>query len=362
VHDWQWEHVVVPLFAPALAAGDLVVLGQGPDEYLPQQSIRTLTNVSAPRRHHLKLPLSILNTLVWRGLPTERTLAAPRVTEFLGGIVAGDPFLGADRRLVLLGEVASLAVPHPDYETLPGAPYQYRELLGCIWRESLHGKLPPGERAMTMAALLHRDRRGTPVLAALVERSGLAAEAWLAELFEAVLPPLLHMLYRYGTVFSPHGENAILVHRDGVPTRLAIKDFVDDVNVSDQPLPELRAALAPDVAAVLLAEPPEWLCQFLWAGLFVGHLRHLADLAEDHLGVGERRFWTMTRAAVLGYQDRFPELADRFKTFDLLTPRFAKICLNRNRLLTDGYADRPERPHAATFGTVRNALDEVAEP
>jgi hypothetical protein len=24
VHDWQWEHVVVPLFAPSLAAGDLV--------------------------------------------------------------------------------------------------------------------------------------------------------------------------------------------------------------------------------------------------------------------------------------------------------------------------------------------------
>jgi siderophore synthetase component len=362
VHGWQWEHVVVPLFAGALAAGDLVVLGQGPDEYLPQQSIRTLTNVTAPHRHHLKLPLSILNTLVWRGLPTDRTLAAPRVTEFLTGIVAGDPFLGPARRLVLLGEVASLAVPHPDYESLPGAPYQYRELLGCIWRESLHGKLPEGERAMTMAALLHRDRQGTPVLAALVERSGLAATDWLAALFEAVLPPLLHVLYRYGTVFSPHGENAILVHRDGVPTRLAIKDFVDDVNVSDQPLPELRAALAPGVAEVLLAEPPEWLCQFLWAGLFVGHLRHLADLAEDHLGVGERRFWTMVRAAVLGYQDRFPELADRFKTFDLLAPRFARICLNRNRLLQDGYADRPERPHAATFGTVRNALDEVAEP
>jgi siderophore synthetase component len=45
--------------------------------------------------------------------------------------------------VVLLGEVASLAVPHPDYETLPGAPYQYRELLGCIWRESLEGRLAP---------------------------------------------------------------------------------------------------------------------------------------------------------------------------------------------------------------------------
>jgi siderophore synthetase component len=166
----------------------------------------------------------------------------------------------------------------------------------------------------------------------------LAAADWLAALCEAVLPPLLHVLSRYGTVFSPHGENAILVQRDGISTRLAVKDLVDDVNISDQPLPELQAAL------------------------FVGHLRHLADLAEEHLGVAERRFWMMVRAAILAYQDRFPELADRFKTFDLLAPRFAKICLNRNRLLTDGYADRPERPHAATFGTVRNALDEVAVP
>jgi siderophore synthetase component len=35
-------------------------------------------------------------------------------------------------------------------------------------------------------------------------------------------------------------------------------------------------------------------------------------------------------------------------------PRFTRICLNRNRLLLDGYADRPEGPHAATHGSVAN--------
>ncbi|HEY2702441.1 MAG TPA: IucA/IucC family siderophore biosynthesis protein [Candidatus Dormibacteraeota bacterium] len=358
VHAWQWDHVVLPLFAAELAAGDLVVLGEGDDLHLPQQSIRTLSNVSVPRRHSVKLPLSILNTLVYRGLPTERTLAAPAVTAFLQGIAAADPFLHDRCRLLLLGEVAAVAVPHPTYEELEGAPYQFRELLGCIWRESLEGRLDPGERAMTMAALLHVDGHGVPVVAALVERSGLGPAAWLDALLGAVLPPLLHFLYRYGVVFSPHGENAILVHRGGVPSRLAIKDFVDDVNLSDQPLPEL-AGVGPELRRVLLAEPPEWLCQFLWAALFVGHLRYLSDLMEDHLGLGERDFWAAVRRAILDHQARFPELAERFALFDLLAPRFTRICLNRNRLLLDGYADRPERPHAATCGTVANALAEA---
>ena len=358
-HPWQWDHVVLPLFAADLASGDLVVLGEGDDAHLPQQSIRTLTNVGTPGRHSVKLPVSILNTLVYRGLPTERTLAAPAVTAFLQGIAAADPFLRDRCRVVLLGEVAAVAVPHPAYEELDGAPYQYRELLGCIWREGLEGRLDPEERAMTMAALLHVDAGGRAVVAELVRRSGLTPAAWLDALLLAVLPPLLHFLYRYGVVFSPHGENAILLHRGGVPTRLAIKDFVDDVNLSDQPLPEL-AGVDPGLRAVLLAEPPEWLCQFLWAGLLIGHFRYLSDLIEDHLGLAERDFWAAVRRAVLDHQARFPELAERFVLFDLLAPRFARICLNRNRMLLDGYADRPERPHAATHGTVANALAEVA--
>jgi len=358
VHPWQLDNVVLPLFAGELARGDLVLLGEAPDRYLPQQSIRTLTNREAPLRHHVKLPLSVLNTLVWRGLPTERTIAAPRVTEYLHGVRDGDPFLRDECRPVLLGEVASVAVEHSGYAALPGAPYQYLELLGCIWRESITGYLEPGERALTMAALLHVDPSGTPVVAALIDRSGLSVTDWIARLLNVVLPPLLRMLYKHGVVFSPHGENAILLHRNGIPSRLAIKDFVDDVNVSDQPLPEL-ADMPADVGAVLLREPADWLCQFLWAGLFVGHFRYLGDLLETRLGLAERTFWGMVRTEITTHQSHFPDLADRYALFDLLQPRISRICLNRNRLLLDGYADRPERPHAATYGTVRNALHEV---
>ncbi|MFI9742869.1 IucA/IucC family protein [Streptomyces sp. NPDC052494] len=354
VHPWQWDEVLLPLYAPAIAAGAVVPLSADGDLRLPQQSVRTFLNTSRPDRHTVKLPLSVLNTLVWRGLPTERTLAAPAVTAWVHGLRDADPFLRDECGVILLGEVASVTVEHPLYDRLPEVPYQYKELLGAIWREPL--RLPPGERARTLAALLHTDPNGRAFVAELVERSGLAPDVWLRHLFGALLPPLLHFLYRYGTVFSPHGENAIVVYDDGdVPVRLAIKDFVDDVNISAQPLPE-HDTMPDDVREVLLTEEPGFLTQFIHSGLFVGVFRYLAPLCEEQLGVPETEFWSLVRAEILLHQARFPELKERFELFDLLTPRIERLCLNRNRLHLDGYRDRPERPHAAVHGTVPNPL------
>ncbi|SCZ09673.1 Siderophore synthetase component [Streptomyces sp. 136MFCol5.1] len=356
VHPWQWDEWIVPLFAPAIAAGDIVPLHTDDDLRLPQQSIRTFTNLGRPDRHTVKLPLSILNTLVWRGLPTERTLAAPAVTAWVQSLRDRDPFLHDTCRVILLGEVASVTVEHPLYDHLPEAPYQFKEILGAIWREPLHPRLMPGERARTLASLLHADPQGRAFTAELVTRSGLTPTAWLTRLFAALLPPLLHFLYQYGTVFSPHGENAIVVFDEqDVPVRLAIKDFVDDVNISAQPLPE-HATMPEDVRRVLLTEEPGFLTQFIHSGLFVGVFRFLSRLCEEQLGVPEAEFWSLVRAEILRHHARFPELKERFEMFDMLTPRIERLCLNRNRLYRDGYRDRSERPHAAVHGTVPNPL------
>lgn len=360
VHPWQWDEWIVPLFAPAIADGDIVALHTDGDARLAQQSVRTFANVSRPDRHTVKLPLSILNTLVWRGLPTERTLAAPAVTAWVQGLCEADPFLRDTCRVVLLGEVASVTVEHPLYDHLPEAPYQYKEILGAIWREPLPPRLAPGERARTLASLLHTDPAGRAFTAELVERSGLTPEAWLTRLFAALLPPLLHFLYRYGTVFSPHGENAIVVFDENdVPVRLAIKDFVDDVNISAHPLPE-HATMPAEVREVLLTEEPSFLTQFIHSGLFVGVFRYLSPLCEEQLGVSEDVFWSLVRAETVRHHARFPELKERFELFDMLTPEIERLCLNRNRLHVDGYRDRSSRPHAAIHGTVPNPLHPAA--
>ncbi|OAQ53222.1 iron transporter [Natrinema mahii] len=357
VHDWQWENAIVPLFGRQLATDDIVPLGPGPDEYLPMQSVRTFVNADEPAKHNVKLPLQIVNTLVWRGLPGERTEAAPLVTEYVKDIRDSDPFLRDECELVLPGEIAGVNFDHPTFDALEAPPYQYNELLGCVWRESVTDLIDDDQRAMSLAALLHVED-GEPVVSKVVERSDLSLSAWLDELFETMLPPLLHYLYRYGTAFSPHGENTILVLEDDRPARLAVKDFVDDVNVADAPLEELQG-LPEDLDDVLLSVPPEELRLFVVYGLFVGVYRYLADLLARHHDYPETEFWGRVRAAIEDYHDRFPDLEERFELFDLLEPSFPKLTLNRNRIVDVGYGDLPERPHAIEHGTVPNPLAEV---
>lgn len=189
----------------------------------------------------------------------------------------------------------------------------------------------------------------------LIEASGMEPEAWMRQFYKVVMDPLLHFLYQYGTVFSPHGQNTILVLKDYRPHRLAVKDFVDDVNVTDQPFEELKD-LSQEMKDVLRSEPPEGLTQFIFTGLFICHLRYLSDVLETHELMEEEVFWGLLAEAIQDYQMRFPQLRERFELFDFFKPTMTKLCLNRNRMVDYGYEDGEDRPHASEYGQVTNAL------
>ncbi|WP_088104100.1 IucA/IucC family protein [Halalkalibacter urbisdiaboli] len=360
VHEWQWSNSIIQYFPEDIARKMIVPLGEGKDDYLPQQSIRTFVNTSDKNKHHVKLPMSILNTLVYRGLPGERTVVAPIITNYIQNIRNQDSFLRDECRMILPGEVASINYEHPYYSKLAGAPYQYLEMLGSIWRESIYSFLEEGEQPITLASLLYVDSAGKPYVAALIERSSLTVEKWIEKLFNIILPPLLHYLYKYGTVFSPHGQNTVLVLKNDVPHRLAMKDFVDDVNVSEEPLPELQC-LPEELKPVLRSEGAEGLCQFIFTGLFICHFRYLSDILDTYYNYEEEKFWLLLRETILQYQSRFPELKERFLLFDLLKPAYTKLCLNRNRMLDYGYEDDDDRPHASEFGNVQNPLHFISK-
>ncbi|WP_163547489.1 IucA/IucC family protein [Candidatus Frankia nodulisporulans] len=361
VHPWQWENVVVALFAAELATGRLVHLGEAPDRYVPMQAVRTLANVDRPRRRNVKLALMIRNTLVWRGMSAADALAGPPVSRWLLALCAADPFLREVSGLQPLPEVAGAAVSHSAYEALPAAPYRLHELLGVIWREPVDAYLAEGERARSLASLLMIGSDGRSLLAELVARSGQEPRVWLRALFTALLPGLLHFLYRYGVAFTPHGENVLCVFdAEQIPRRIAIKDFGADVELVDGHFPE-RGPLPAAVDEHCRRWPGRELAHAVLSAVFAGHFRYFSVLVADHLEVDEEEFWGLVRATMDDYHARFPELAARFGEVDLLIPRFDRVCLNREQFAGAGFHDRPARDGGFDLmrGTVANPVASV---
>ena len=353
VHAWQWHQWLVPTYANEIVDQRIIELGVGQDDYVPMQSIRTLCNISQPERHYVKLPVSIFNTAVYRGLPSKRNLAAPAVTAWLKQIQSQDSDL-KQSGVAFLGEVATLTIHQPCFDQIEGAPYQFKELFGCLWRESVDPVIGTGEQALSQAALLHRDINGQSILAVLIQASGLSPLQWLKRFAEVSVTPLLICLYKYGLAFSPHGENTMLIHANGVPQKMVLKDFIDDVNLVDEDFPEL--ASLPIEGQILLRHPAHELSHFIFTGLFMVHYRYICNVfLQDHPEHSEVEFWQTISSVIDAFHQAHPELAERIEKFAMFRAEFEKICLNRVRLFTTSYNDEAERP-------VPVFLDPIANP
>lgn len=353
VHAWQWHQWLVPTYANEIVDQKIIELSISQDSYVPMQSIRTLCNTSNLQRHYIKMPVSIFNTAVYRGLPSKRNLAAPAVTAWLKQIHQQDQDL-QKTGVIFLGEVATLTIHQPCFDRIEGAPYQFKELFGCLWRESVDRYVDPSQQVLSQAALLHRDISGQSILSVLIQASGLNPLQWLAQFAQVCLSPLLLCLYRYGLAFSPHGENTMLVHENGVPKALVLKDFIDDINLVDEDFPEL--AQLPSEADLLLRHEASDLSHFIFTGLFMVHYRYICNVfLQDYPEYSELDFWQTISNTIVEFHHQHPELAERAEKFAMLRPTYTKICLNRVRLFTTSYNDEAERP-------VPVFLDPIANP
>lgn len=340
VAEWQWDHKIAIQMAGDLASRRLVSLGAGPDPYRAQQSIRTFQHAADPRRCFVKTALSILNTFQIRGLDPKKLRLAPVMTAWLRDRLRGDPELERVG-LVVLGEVAAVTYHHPIFSQLPRGPYQFRELLGALWRESCAPHLAPRESLISMAALLYVDDDGEALVAALARRAGLSLAAWLGRYLEAYLRPLLHCFYRHETFFVAHGENTILVLEDGAPVRVVFKDLVEEVQVS----PRVRAGMPDELRALVYELPEELVPLHILTDVFDAFFRYLGDVLATHTEVTEAAFWGLVAGTIRAYQDDHPELADAFARIDLFRPEFPCYPLNKYRLVYHGYGEAADNVH-----------------
>ncbi|MEU0728071.1 IucA/IucC family siderophore biosynthesis protein [Streptomyces sp. NPDC006140] len=326
VHPWQWWNKLTVTFAAEVARKHLVCLGEGDDEYLAQQSIRTFFNRTSPEKHYVKTALSVINMGFMRGLSAAYMEATPAINDWLAQLIEGDPVLKSTG-LSIIRERAAVGYRHLEYEQATDRYSPYRKMLAALWRESPVPSLQEGEQLATMASLVHVDDQGASVAGALIERSGLAPTEWLRRYLQAYFTPLLHSFYAYDLVFMPHGENVILVLKDGVVQRAIYKDIAEEIAVMDP-----DAVLPPTVERLRVEVPEDKKLLSIFTDVFDCFFRFLAaNLATEGI-LEEDDFWRTVAEVTRAYQESTPELADKFKQYDMFTPEFALSCLNRLQL------------------------------
>ncbi len=352
VHPWQWWNKLAVTFAAEVAQKHLVCLGEGDDEYLAQQSIRTFFNRSAPEKHYVKTALSVVNMGFMRGLSAAYMEATPAINDWLAQLIDSDPVLKATG-LSVIRERAAVGYRHLEYERATDRYSPYRKMLAALWRESPVPSLQEGESLATMASLLHVDHEGGSFAAALVERSGLAPAEWLRRYLDAYLTPLLHSFYAYDLVFMPHGENVILVLKDGAVQRAVFKDIAEEIAVMDP-----QAVLPPAVERIRVEVPEDMKLLSVLTDVFDCFFRFLAANLATAGVIGEEDFWRTVAERVRAYQEATPELADKFRQYDLFAPEFALSCLNRLQLRNNQQMVDLADPSGALqlVGTLRNPL------
>ncbi|KUN82328.1 IucA/IucC family protein [Streptomyces griseoruber] len=352
VHPWQWWNKLSVTFAAEVARKNLVCLGEGEDEYLAQQSIRTFFNSSHPEKHYVKTALSVLNMGFMRGLSAAYMEATPAINDWLAQLIDNDPVLKSTG-LSIIRERAAVGYRHLEYEAATDRYSPYRKMLAALWRESPVPSLRDGESLATMAALVHVDHEGKSVAGALVEQSGLAPAEWLRHYLEAYYTPLLHSFYAYDLVFMPHGENTILVLRDGVVQRAVYKDIAEEIAVLDP-----DAVLPPEVRRIRVDVPEDRKLLSIFTDVFDCFFRFLAaNLAAEGV-LTEDDFWRTVAEVTRSYQEANPELAHRFRQYDMFAPEFALSCLNRLQLRDNRQMVDLADPSGALqlIGTLKNPV------
>ncbi|BDD03800.1 GNAT family N-acetyltransferase [Aureibacter tunicatorum] len=325
VHPWQWFNKLSNIFASEIAVGRLICLGYSPDQYMAQQSIRTLFNISNPEKFYTKTSLSILNMGFMRGLPLYYLGTAPKMAVWLEDLLYNDPYIQRNGYR-MLSEVASVSYVNQYFEEF-GPHNDYNKMIASLWRESPMANVEEGQTPMTMAALLHIDHEGNALLPELIKASDLSTDDWLRSYFKAYLSPMVHCFYKHDLVFMPHGENIILVMENHAPKYMFLKDITEEACIlsPDVELPEhLKRMYAPVPDDVKLLS--------IFTDMFDGFFRYMALIMVEHMGYDEKRFWELVAENVSEYQEEFPELNQKFEKYDLFAEDFKLSCLNRLQL------------------------------
>jgi len=343
-HPWQWQNTLIQALQPLIATQEVIYLGSAGHQYRAQQSIRSLMILGkgASNKAYLKLSMHLINTSSTRILAKHTVMNAAVVTTWLNQLIAEDKTAQA-LPLAFLGETVGVSL---DHEALRARGYQHPNMYGglaAIWRENVNQYLSEGQTAFPLNGVSYINADGSHLIAPWLDKYGV--ETWIAQLIKVTVTPLLHILFGYGVALECHAQNIVLVHEDGYPIKVLLKDLHDGVRYSPTHLTQqhLRPdfySLPPAHAALnrgsfIETEDTDGIRDMTVACLFFVALSDIAIFVQTHYNYSEVTFWQQVADCVTDYQTSHPEHQVRFDLFDVFAEQTRIESLAKRRLFGD---------------------------
>jgi siderophore synthetase component len=340
VHPWQWDEVILRHYYHHFVSGEILYLGKGEDLYIPQQSIRTLSNRTDPQKSFVKTALNIVNTSAKRIIGPHHAQNAPKLSDWLQTIVESDDVFQQEVRFAILKEIVGVSFRYDEAASISSE--QKYGTLGAIWREPFLSKINQGEGVVPVTAIGHVSLDGKALIEPWVQLYGL--ETWVHQLLKVTIKPFLHLLYKYGVGVEAHAQNMLLIHREGMPVGIMFRDLpggilcLDTQDFIDRPsLPSLviRDEDCTLIRNGLLTNKPEDARDFFMDAFFHIFLNELAAFLDENYNFEALQFWKLAAAVILEYQEAHNDQLKQFQAFDLFTPTIEVGKLTARKILGD---------------------------
>ncbi len=343
IHPWQINAIQKCGLAKAIEDGDIIKLGEAGDFYQATQSLRTLVNVSNPEKANVKIPLNLVSTSSHRNLQDHFVCTAPTISNWLQKIVAKDEYLQRENKLVLLSEYAGLLYKPTDVKQAK----EMDGLIGAIFRESVLSKLQGGEEAVPFTAIMLVESDGRPFISQWLDSYGI--EAWVNRLLEVMLIPIWHMLVHHGIAFEAHCQNLILIHRNGWPEKIVLRDFHEDMEYVQEYLSQPNHPPALEEVDEYFTSIPldegfnmsdlDELRELFMDTVYVLNLADLSFLLERFNGYSETQFWQKVRDQLNQYRESGTTDPARIDRIGADNPEIIVESLLKKKILNGGALD-----------------------
>lgn len=294
VHPWQHEHALPAWLEAAFAMGHCVSLDSVSEPWLATSSLRSLAPTSASP-HFLKLPMAIHSLGASRYLPAVKMLNGDLSARLLAQAREKDARLAASLYLCDEGKWWAYM---PEAVTLFDEAPRHLSAMVRSYPEVLLED--PSVRLVPMATL------GTPLPGGahhvfddwLAQRGMAAGHASVQALFGEICERFFEInlrMFRLGMLAEVHGQNAVLVFKDGQCHGLLLRDhdslriIVEQLERHGMQDPCYR--IKPGHSNTLYHDSPEALLFWLQTLAIQVNLRAILDALAAHYAISATSLW-----------------------------------------------------------------------